>query len=61
MHGPSFSCNGPIARTIDDVTLLFNALSGRDPHRPAGRRSHSAQPREIKRLARVFRDDDLTP
>ena len=26
---------GPMARTIDDVTLLFNALSGQDPIDPA--------------------------
>ena len=55
---------GPMARTIDDVTLLFNALSGQDPIDPASppiaQRTPSLE--EIKRLRiGYFEDDGLTP
>jgi amidase len=55
---------GPMARTIDDVTLLFNALSGQDAadpvSPPAALRSPSLD--EIKRLPiGYFEDDGLTP
>jgi len=55
---------GPMARTIDDVALLFHALSGQDPVDPASPpimlRSPSLE--EIKRLPiGYFEDDGLTP
>jgi amidase len=55
---------GPLARTIDDVTLLFNALSGRDPVDPASPPIALRRPSldEIKQLRiGYFEDDGLTP
>lgn len=55
---------GPMARTIDDVTLLFNALSGQDPVDPVSPPVALRTPNldEIKRLRiGYFEDDDLTP
>jgi amidase len=55
---------GPMARAIDDVALLFDALSGQDPvdpmSPPIALRSPSLD--EIKRLPiGYFEDDGLTP
>lgn len=55
---------GPMARTIDDVALLFHALSGQDPVDPVSPpitlRSPSLD--DIKRLPiGYFEDDGLTP
>jgi len=55
---------GPMARTIDDVALMFNALSGQDlvdpVSPPVALRSPSLA--EIKRLPiGYFEDDGLTP
>ncbi|HEY4961119.1 MAG TPA: amidase [Candidatus Limnocylindrales bacterium] len=55
---------GPMARTIDDVALLFHALAGQDPSDPVSPpialRSPSLD--EIKRLPiGYFEDDGLTP
>ncbi len=53
---------GPMARTIEDVTLLFEVLSGQDPTDPAGSpvplRRYSSE--ELKRIPiGFFEDDDL--
>jgi Asp-tRNA(Asn)/Glu-tRNA(Gln) amidotransferase A subunit family amidase len=55
---------GPMARTIDDVTLLFNTLSGQDPVDPVSPPIALRTPSldEVKRLRiGYFEDDDLTP
>ena len=55
---------GPMARTIDDVTLLFNALSGQDPVDPVSPPIALRTPSldEVKRLRiGYFEDDGLTP
>ena len=55
---------GPMARTIDDVALLFHALSGQDPVDPASPPIALRKPSldEIKRLPiGYFEDDGLTP
>src|SRR5271169_1044136 len=55
---------GPMARTIDDVTLLFNTLSGQDPVDPSSPPVTLRKPDldEIKRLpVGYFEDDGLTP
>ena len=55
---------GPMARTIDDVALLFHALSGQDPVDPVSPPVELRKPTldEIKRLAiGYFEDDGLTP
>jgi len=55
---------GPMARTIDDVTLLFNALSGQDAGDPVSPPITLRTPSldEIKRLpVGYFEDDGLTP
>jgi amidase len=55
---------GPMARTIDDVALMFHALSGQDPVDPS---SPPVPPRkleleEVKRLTiGYFEDDGLVP
>ncbi len=55
---------GPMARTIKDVQLLFNTLSGHDETDPIGapvpRRTHSLE--DLKQYPiGVFEDDGLTP
>ena len=55
---------GPMARTISDVALFFEVLSGQDAGDPAGapvhRRGYSSE--ELKRLPIGFLEDDgLTP
>src|SRR5579872_3802920 len=55
---------GPMARTIEDVTLLFQTLSGQDPNDPisppVALRGHS--PRDLRRITiGVFEDDGLVP
>ncbi|HEY4899592.1 MAG TPA: amidase [Terriglobales bacterium] len=55
---------GPMARTIDDVALLFHALSGQDPVDPVSPPIALRTPTldEIKRLPiGYFEDDGLTP
>ncbi len=55
---------GPMARTIDDVELLFHALSGQDPIDPVSPPIALQSPTvdEIKRLPiGYFEDDGLTP
>jgi len=55
---------GPMARTIDDVALLFHALSGQDPVDPVSPPIALRTPSldEIKRLSiGYFEDDGLTP
>lgn len=55
---------GPMARTIDDVTLLFNALSGQDPVDPASPPVALRTPSldDVKRLPiGYFEDDGITP
>ncbi|HEY4932057.1 MAG TPA: amidase, partial [Terriglobales bacterium] len=55
---------GPMARTIDDVALLFDALSGQDPVDPVSPPIVLRPPSldEIKRLPiGYFEDDGLTP
>ncbi len=55
---------GPMARTIEDVTLLFNALSGQDAVDPVSPPIALRPPAldEIKRLPiGYFEDDGLTP
>ncbi len=55
---------GPMARTVDDVALLFRALSGQDPVDPASPPIPLREPSldEVKRLAiGYFEDDGLTP
>jgi Asp-tRNA(Asn)/Glu-tRNA(Gln) amidotransferase A subunit family amidase len=55
---------GPMARTMEDVTLLFETLSGQDAFDPAGapvalRRPELSELRE--RTIGYFEDDDLVP
>lgn len=55
---------GPMARTSEDVALLFGTLSGQDPEDPASPpvplRGYS--PRDLRRLAiGFFEDDGLVP
>jgi len=55
---------GPMARTIEDVSLLFRTLAGQDPNDPvsppASLRSPSAQ--DLRRIPiGFFEDDDLVP
>ncbi len=55
---------GPMARTIDDVGLLFHALSGQDTIDPVSPPIALRKPtfEEIKRLpVAYFEDDGLTP
>lgn len=55
---------GPMARTIDDVALLFHTLSGHDPGDPVSLPVELYQPRldEIKHLpVGYFDDDGLNP
>jgi amidase len=55
---------GPMARTIDDVALLFHALSGQDRVDPASPpiSLHQPSPDEIKRLRiGYFEDDGIIP
>jgi len=55
---------GPMARTIDDATLLFNALSGQDPGDPVSPPIALRTPSfdQIKQLRiGYFEDDDLKP
>ena len=55
---------GPMARTMEDVTLLFRTLSGQDPHDPVSPPIRLRKP-GIKRLRSytigVFEDDGLAP
>jgi Asp-tRNA(Asn)/Glu-tRNA(Gln) amidotransferase A subunit family amidase len=55
---------GPMARTIEDVTLLFRALSGPDPHDPLSppipQGSPSAQDLRSNTIG-FFEDDGLVP
>jgi Asp-tRNA(Asn)/Glu-tRNA(Gln) amidotransferase A subunit family amidase len=55
---------GPIARTIDDVALLFHALSGQDPVDPVSPPVPPSRP-ELDDLRRLpigyFEDDGLMP
>ena len=55
---------GPMARTVDDVALLFHALSGQDPVDPVSAPIALRTPSldDIKRLpVGYFEDDGLTP
>ena len=55
---------GPMARTIDDITLLFHALSGQDPVDPASPPVALRTPSldDVKRLRiGYFEDDGLIP
>ncbi len=55
---------GPMARTIDDVTLLFQVLSGQDSVDPVSPpiRLHMPTLDDVKRLpVGFFQDDGLTP
>jgi amidase len=55
---------GPMARTIDDVALLFDALSGQDPIDPSSPPIPLRKPdlNEVKRLTiGYFEDDGLVP
>jgi Asp-tRNA(Asn)/Glu-tRNA(Gln) amidotransferase A subunit family amidase len=55
---------GPMARTIEDVTLLFETLSGQDAYDPAGApvplRRHSLEDLREFRVG-YFEDDGLVP
>ena len=55
---------GPMARTIEDVALLFRTLSGQDPHDPASppipQRSPSAQELRSNTIG-FFEEDGLVP
>jgi Asp-tRNA(Asn)/Glu-tRNA(Gln) amidotransferase A subunit family amidase len=55
---------GPMARTIDDVTLLFRTLSGQDPHDPASSpivfRERSLDELRANAIG-FFEDDGLVP
>ncbi|HUB29724.1 MAG TPA: amidase [Terracidiphilus sp.] len=55
---------GPMARTMEDVALLFRVLSGQDPHDPASPpvalRSPSAEELRATPIG-VFEDDGLVP
>ncbi|MGO9434548.1 MAG: amidase [Terracidiphilus sp.] len=55
---------GPMARTMDDITLAFRTLCGHDPgdpvSPPVALRGHS--PRDLRRISiGFFEDDDLVP
>jgi amidase len=55
---------GPMARTIEDVALLFRVLSGQDPTDPAGAPVAYRQPsvEELKQIPiGYFEDDGLVP
>jgi Asp-tRNA(Asn)/Glu-tRNA(Gln) amidotransferase A subunit family amidase len=55
---------GPMARTIEDVALLFRALAGQDPVDPASPPVGPREPtlEEVKHLpVGYFEDDGLTP
>jgi amidase len=55
---------GPVARTIDDVVLMFHALSGQDPIDPSSPPIAMRKPEfdELKRLTiGYFEDDGLVP
>jgi Asp-tRNA(Asn)/Glu-tRNA(Gln) amidotransferase A subunit family amidase len=55
---------GPMARTIDDVTLAFRTLSGQDPHDPISPPIDSREPGVEELRAHTigfFEDDDLIP
>ena len=55
---------GPMARTIDDVALLFHALAGQDPVDPSSPPVPLRKPshEEVKRLTiGYFEDDGLVP
>lgn len=55
---------GPMARTIDDLTLLFRALSGQDPIDPVSPPIALLQPSldDVKRLmVGYFEDDGIVP
>ena len=55
---------GPMARTIDDVALMFHALSGQDPTDPSSPPISSRKPEleELKQLTiGYFEDDGLVP
>jgi len=55
---------GPMARTIEDVTLLFRILSGQDPTDPASPpvalREPGLDELRSNRIG-IFEDDDLVP
>ena len=60
----SLGAIGPMARTIGDVTLLFHALSGRDPVDPVSPPVPLRTPAldEVKRIrVGFFEDDGLVP
>jgi amidase len=55
---------GPMARTIADVTMMFRALSGQDPHDPASPPIELREPSldELRtNTIGFFEDDDLVP
>jgi amidase len=55
---------GPMARTMDDVTLLFRALNGQDPLDPASPPVAMREPCQGELRSRaigVFEDDGLVP
>jgi amidase len=55
---------GPLARTVDDVALLFRTLSGQDPHDPASPPVALREPSldELRGNAiGFFEDDELVP
>jgi amidase len=55
---------GPMARTMDDVTLLFRALNGQDPLDPASPPVAMREPCQDELRSRtigVFEDDGLVP
>ena len=55
---------GPMARTVGDVSLLFEAVAGRDPEDPSGAPvAYRAVTREEARAATIgaFEDDGLVP
>jgi Asp-tRNA(Asn)/Glu-tRNA(Gln) amidotransferase A subunit family amidase len=55
---------GPMARTIEDVSLLFRTLSGKDPHDPASPpialRTHTLDELRTHTIG-VFEDDGIVP
>jgi amidase len=55
---------GPMARTMDDVVLMFRTLSGQDPHDPLSARVAFAEPSldELRtNTIGFFEDDGLVP
>jgi Asp-tRNA(Asn)/Glu-tRNA(Gln) amidotransferase A subunit family amidase len=55
---------GPMARTIEDVSLLFRTLSGQDPHEPASPPIKLREPtlEELRAMpVGFFEDDGLVP